>query len=272
MAPSFEAAKAGYGNLWRSMTIRPGKRAALENAARKILAGKSRYLKVERTTGVPWFVIGVIHYREADCNFGCHLHNGDPLTARTYHVPAGRPLSGIPPFTWEFSATDALAIDGLSAVTDWSIERIGYMCERFNGLGYISLGVNSPYVWAGSNLYGDPPNTGKYIRDGVFDRGAIDSQLGCMPILKVMMELDASIAVWLGSPLKPVPPPPDVEPVPVKPPVKPPVRPPAKPAVGLGIGAAIAALAHWWGAHPGVTVGLFIAAIAIFAFIMSRQK
>ena len=266
--PPFEAAKAGYGNLWRSMKIRPERRAALESAARKILRGKSRYLTVERSTGVPWFVVGLEHYREADCSFACHLHNGDNghpdangrLTVRTRQVPAGRPVSP-PPWTWEDSARDALAIDGLNKITDWGIERIGYMVEKFNGEGYFGHGVNSPYVWAGSNLYGDSPNVGKYVADHDFDPNAIDTQLGCMPLLSVMMEQDASIAVWLGSPQKP----------PVKPPVTPPVKPPVHP-VPVAAGGIAAALALWFGAHPGVVVAVFIAAFAIFAFIMSKQK
>jgi lysozyme family protein len=66
-------------------------------------------------------------------NFNRHLHNGDPLTSRTVHVPAGRPKSGTPPFTWEQSAVDALAYDGLTQVTDWSIEHVAYVFENFNG-------------------------------------------------------------------------------------------------------------------------------------------
>src|SRR5262249_44398098 len=126
------------------MTIRPERRAALETAARKILRGKSRYLAVERATGVPWFVIGVLHYRESDCSFLTHLHNGDPLSGRTYHVPAGRPPTGNPPFTWEASAKDALSYEGFASIHDWPIERIGYSCERYNGGGYYGQDVNSP--------------------------------------------------------------------------------------------------------------------------------
>src|SRR5712691_8284880 len=219
------------------MKIRPERRAALESAARKILRGKSRYMTVERSTGVPWFVIGLEHYREADCSFACHLHNGDNgypdangrLTVRTRQVPAGRPASA-PPWTWEDSARDALAIDGLNRVLDWGIERIGYMCEKFNGEGYFGHDVNSPYVWAGSNHYGDPPNTGKYVADHVFDPRTIETQLGCMP------------------------------------PVEPPVQPGAKHAAGAGIAAMVAGLAYWLGAHPAVVITLFVAVLAAFAF------
>jgi lysozyme family protein len=41
--------------------------------------------------GIPWYVVAVIHNMEAGQNLRTHLHNGDSLTARTVHVPAGRP-------------------------------------------------------------------------------------------------------------------------------------------------------------------------------------
>jgi lysozyme family protein len=59
---------------------------------------------------VPWELIAALHEREAGGSFKGHLHNGDPLTGRTYHVPAGRPAKGSPPFTWEASAIDALTM------------------------------------------------------------------------------------------------------------------------------------------------------------------
>lgn len=279
--PSFEAAKAGYGKMYRSMTIRPERRAALEHTARTILRGKSRYLVVERTTGVPWFCIGLIHDREADCNFACHLHNGDNgapdamgrLTRRTTHVTAGRPLSA-PPWTWEQSAKDALAVDGLDRITDWSIERILYMNEKFNGGGYVGHNVNSPYIWGGSNHYGDrsdPEQHGKYTSDGVYNPNFIDTQLGCAPMLAVMMEMDPSIAVWLGSPLKTTVPAPEPKPTPV--PVEPSVaKKVAKHTATTTVATGAAAAAHWWGFHPGATVAVFVAAFIIFAIIMSKLK
>jgi lysozyme family protein len=268
--PSFETARAGYGNLWRSMTVRPSSRAALETAARKILRGKSRYMAVERATGIPWFVIGVLHYRESDCSFASHLHNGDPLSRRTYHVPAGRPPTGNPPFTWEASAKDALSYEGFASIHDWSIERIGYSCEKYNGGGYYGQDVNSPYAWAGSNHYGTRPNVGKYTSDGHFDPSAVDQQLGCMPLIAVMMELDSSISLWLGGDHK-IPPPPDVEPPPPKPEPKSPKKPRVHPAPVVAGGAA-AALAHYFGAHPALVLALFIAAFIGFAIFMSKRR
>ena len=74
-------------------------------------AARARYASVSAQTGVPWWVIGLIHMMEAGQSFRCHLHNGDPLTARTVQVPAGRPKTGQPPFIWEESAADALLVE-----------------------------------------------------------------------------------------------------------------------------------------------------------------
>ena len=88
--------------------MRPSRRAAVNQLAARISASRPRYEKVGKALGIPWYVVGIIHSLEASGNFTRHLHNGDPLTARTTHVPAGRPKTGKPPFTWEQSAIDAL--------------------------------------------------------------------------------------------------------------------------------------------------------------------
>ena len=41
-------------------------------------------------------------------DFNRHLHNGDPLSSRTTHIPQNRPVKGKPPFTWEESTIDVL--------------------------------------------------------------------------------------------------------------------------------------------------------------------
>ena len=61
--------------------------------------------------------------------------------------------------------------------------------EEYNGLGYASRGVPSPYVWSGTDQY----RSGKYVRDRVYDPNAVDSQLGCAGLLMAMMALDRSI-------------------------------------------------------------------------------
>jgi lysozyme family protein len=83
----------------------------------------------------------------ASLNFNRHLHNGDPLTARTVQVPAGRPKTGEPPFTWEESATDALMLEKLDQWEDWSVPGTLYKLEQYNGWGYrlAHPDVKSPY-------------------------------------------------------------------------------------------------------------------------------
>jgi lysozyme family protein len=114
---------------------------------------------------MPWALIGVIHAMECGFNFATHLHNGDPLTNRTKHVPAGQPQTGTPPFSWESSAIDALTHEGFNTVTDWSIPHMLYLLEKYNGFGYRKMGKPSPYLWSFSNLY----EKGKYVADGRFD-------------------------------------------------------------------------------------------------------
>lgn len=162
---------------------------AVRSVASLILRNKSRYQYVEKITGVPWFFIGCIHYREADCNFHCHLHNGDPLTTRTVHVPNNRPPHGEPPFTWEESAIDALQMRGLKSGKVTSVETFAYEAEGYNGWGYRGKGVTSPYLWSGTNEH----ERGKYIADHVYDQNAIDKEEGVMPILQQLMQLDPSI-------------------------------------------------------------------------------
>src|SRR5678815_3687423 len=116
---TFEARKPVYTTLWAQMDIKPERLALVTTQADKIISFKDRYQPIVDATGVPFYVIGLIHLRESNFDFSTHLHNGDSLKARTYHVPAGRPLAGSPPFTFEESAIDALRQKGYDKITDW---------------------------------------------------------------------------------------------------------------------------------------------------------
>ncbi|MFL6814014.1 MAG: hypothetical protein ACJ8EK_08230, partial [Bradyrhizobium sp.] len=122
------------------------------------------------------------------------------------HVPAGRG-----PFkSWEDAAVDALVLCPPFAARneDWSIGGTLTLLETYNGLGYASRGIPSPYLWAGTDQY----TSGKYVRDGLYDPNAVDKQPGCAGLLMAMMALDRTIAsktpFILSS--KPVPRPPDI--------------------------------------------------------------
>lgn len=185
MAYSFEALKEKYSRLWDTMEVRPEWHGRCAAAARQIMAGKSRYETVSGQTGVPWFVVGLIHSLECGLNWRGALCNGDPIHKKTVNVPRGMgPWS-----TWEDAAVWALRYDRLDKVTDWSAARAAYSLEGFNGWGYAMRGLSSPYLWSGSNQY----TRGKYVSDGVWDGNAVSQQAGAMCILKCMMEIDSTI-------------------------------------------------------------------------------
>lgn len=191
------ARAAKYEEQWDVMHQRPERIGGTMVAAKRILAGKEQYKKVELALGVPWLVVGIIHERESSCNFKTHLHNGDPLTARTKHVPAGRPLTGNPPFGWITSAIDALRMKSADTFGPWTIGATGVFWEDFNGRGYLNRGLPSPYVLAGTDLY----TKGKYVADGKFDKNFVDPQPGCFALLQCLIQLDPSIVGDQEQPL-----------------------------------------------------------------------
>jgi len=197
---SFQSLEDGYNRNWANLQIRPTASASATKTANQLLKGKDTYQRIQAKTGVPWYFIGLCHYREASFNFGKYLGNGQPLDQVTTDVPRGRgPFTGANAFV--DGAVDALRLQSLVGASDWSIARILYRLEGYNGFGYHNFGVNSPYLYGGSTLYGPPEaKGGKYISDGVFSASAIDTQLGTAVILKALMALDSSISFDASSP------------------------------------------------------------------------
>jgi lysozyme family protein len=163
--------------------------------AMAVMAHRSRYEAVASATSVPWWWIGCVHQREASGSFRAHLHNGDPLTARTVHVPAGRPVAGSPPFTWETSAADALTMRGINGAA-WTVADALAEAERYNGLGYQHRGLRSPYLWGGTILQ----QPGKYVADGHFDPTAWDNQIGVAALMSVLAGLGVVLTPAGGMP------------------------------------------------------------------------
>lgn len=268
--PTFEQTRASYRALWDGMIVE--KKAAADAAARRILAGKPRYQAVEKQTGVPWFFIGLCHLREGNLSFETYLGNGQSIRRVTTIVPKGR--GPFPDF--ESGARDALQKQGLTAIHDWSLERIAYCLEGFNGFGYRAHGVHSPYLWAGTNRY----TRGKYISDGVFDANAVDSQLGSMAVLASLAALDADVARFIGIAKLAAAPANENAPAPVTPIALPaPAEQPAAKQTGKhdGIAATIiaailaaAASAYTWAQHhlPGIFIG--VVALVVLALVAFR--
>lgn len=217
---SFEKLRDEYRTLWAQMRVIKTTEARAQ--ARKICAtgAKERYKTVEKKSGVPWFVVGVLHMRESNGNFNTWLHNGDPMrrggqAVKTVNVPKGRPPN--PNVDWETGAVDALVnVENLDEIKDWGPDHVAYASEKFNGFGYRNptRNIPSPYLWGGTNIQ----KPGKFVKDGVYDPTVMDEQIGSMAVLSEIMAIDPE-ARFVEQKSEPVAPPP--APTPSPPPISP---------------------------------------------------
>jgi lysozyme family protein len=183
-----------YGKLFRELRINTSATNELNRVARFVTSAraKEQYQQVETDTHVPWYIVGALHYREANLNFMGHLHNGDPLLMQTVHVPAKRPPRPWPPADvsdpaqlWRLSAKDAL--DRLSRmIPTWTVERMCFGLEAYNGFGCRLHGIKSPYLWN----YTDAYTEGGFPRDHEFDPHYRSKQAGLVTIIKKLNEID----------------------------------------------------------------------------------
>jgi lysozyme family protein len=188
---SYSSWQAGYQKLWDTMQIKPSALTEVDRIAKAIARNAARYQVIEKATGVPWYVIAVIHNLEGSMDFGTHLHNGNSLRARTFDVPKGRPLKGNPPYKWEDSAIDAVLMKvneqkAWKNPPGWSITELLYKMEVYNGTGYRpkSVNINTPYLWAGSQHY----TRGKYYTDGKYSPTVVSAQMGVAVVIRRMMD------------------------------------------------------------------------------------
>lgn len=175
---------------WSDVKINPEKEALVHSvAARLVAAGaKEVYQKISALTHVPWWIIAVIHEREASQNWTANIAQGDPWNKVSTHVPKGR---------GPFKSFVAAAVDALyncppyaAKWKDWSIGGALTLLELYNGLGYeIYHHEASPYIWAATNHQ----EWGKYVADKQWSATVWDQQLGSAAMIKKMMELDPSI-------------------------------------------------------------------------------
>jgi len=177
---------AANGQRWKVARLTRG---GFDVVARRLCrdSAKQVYLEIQRATGVPWFIIAVIHEREASQRFDCQLGQGDPLNQVSTHDPKGR---------GPFATFQAGAIDALTACSpftarnhDWSAGGALTALELYNGLGYFFKGDASPYVWSGTDQY----VSGKFVADHVYDPDTVDVQLGCAGVLLAMSQIDSSV-------------------------------------------------------------------------------
>lgn len=173
-----------YTRLFASCQVNPARRSEVAWHCERLVANRAQYDKVASGSDVPWWFVGIVHALEASFNFAAHLHNGDPLTARTVQVPKGRPVRWNPPNDWVSSAIDAMRFQGFDGADDWSLAATLYRFEAYNGFGYRRRDLPTPYLWSFSNHYA----AGKFVRDGRFDPSAVSKQCGAAVMLKAMVE------------------------------------------------------------------------------------
>jgi lysozyme family protein len=175
----------------QKMRVNASLTTSLDGVARRLVApaAKQQYQAISAITRVPWFVIAVIHEREASQHFDRNIAQGDPWNRPSVNVPAGR---------GPFASFQDAAIDALTKCApfaahwgDWSLGGALTLLEQYNGLGYARRDLPSPYIWASTDQY----VRGKFIRDHVFDPTVVDSQLGCAAMLARMKVADPSIAL-----------------------------------------------------------------------------
>ena len=174
---------------WQKCQITPSRLSEVKAVAGNLVNPKYKedYQNIAKATSVPWFVVAVIHEREADQNFSCSIAQGDSWNEVSRHVPKGRG-----PFTSFYDA----ALDALircppyaAKWKDWSAGGTLTLLEEYNGLGYEEYHAEaSPYNWGAT----DQEEWGKYTNDGRWTR-VWDTQIGCAAMLKQMMVLDTSI-------------------------------------------------------------------------------
>lgn len=238
--PDLNALAAANARRWNAASVTRN----FAGIAKKLVDAKARYQAVEAKTGVPWFIIAVIHMRESSQSWTRSLAQGDPIDRVSTHVPKGRG-----PFkSWEDAAIDALVNchPFLAKKKNWTLGPALANLEAYNGLGYATKGRPSPYLWAGTTEY----SSGKYVADGVYDPNHVDTQPGCAGLIKAMQAIDPSIKFGTPAPV-----------------VKKDV---ATVIIGASVPPAAAAAAGWSWSEVALTA--FIAAGVITAVVLLIKK
>lgn len=182
---------------WQKCQITPDRMNEAAQVAKRLVAptAKGIYSQIQELTGVPWWVVAVIHEREASQSWMANIAQGDPWGHVSRHVPKGRG----PFHSFVDAAVDALKNCAPKAADwkDWSAGGTLTILEEYNGLGYEEYHAEaSPYIWGATNQ----EQRGKYVGDGEYSAATWDTQLGCAAMLQAMMVLDKSISFTAAKP------------------------------------------------------------------------
>lgn len=147
-----------------------------------------RYEEVAAATGVPAALIAALDERESGADLTRGLGQGDRWDRVSTHVPKGHgPFS-----SWAAAAIYYARYDHLDDNSaPWTMPYVCWKAEAWNGFGPRAHGINSGYLWAGTNEY----HGGKYVADGVWDPSIVDQQNGIVPIILAMVALVPRLAI-----------------------------------------------------------------------------
>lgn len=189
MEHPFPKLKPEYAHLLSVMRVRPECEKLVDEVAVKLVGYKTRYEPVSQHDGVPVVFIAASFEREASSDFTRNAAQGWPLHTRSRWVPQNGPFP-----TWQASALAAYHLNGLDKVGggNWTWELMCFYGELFNGFGYRdAYRMHSPYLWGGTNIQ----TPGKFVKDHEFDKNLMDPQLGIIPVMRRMIDLDQSLAL-----------------------------------------------------------------------------
>lgn len=189
MRHPFEVLKPEYSQLLSIMTVRPDRRKLVDDAAVKLIGLKTRWAPISEANGVPIVLMAASFEREASSNFEKNPAQGWSWRSHSKIIPYNGPFP-----SWRAAALEAYRLNGLDRVgrDNWTWELMCFYGETFNGFGYRDWhGMHTPYLWACTNIQ----TVGKYTDDGHFDAAHWDSQIGIVPVMRRMIEIDPTLAL-----------------------------------------------------------------------------
>lgn len=154
-----------YNNKFMSFTPYAWATKGAMGILRRIEEYKVIYNAVKNVINIPVIMIGTIHYLECNNNFSLTIRDGGKLRNKDWVDDA---ISVLKPYS---------LVKGV-----WTVPVCLWAMERYNGLGYRKRGIETPYLWSGTNLY----KKGKFVRDGVFDPNAVSKQVGGAVIFRML--------------------------------------------------------------------------------------
>jgi lysozyme family protein len=195
----------------RIMEVLPRSEGNLNEFLEKYEENKARYEKVAEKVHLPAMLIAALHNMESNMNFDRYLHNGDPLGEMTSNEPVGilfrkdqweesaihalggniRDNNGTPSMKYFQDIREELGIT--EDTTD--IGKMLTLAEKYNGLGYRYKGLQSAYIYGGTNVM----NHGKFVADGEFDPNVTSKRIGVASMLMKVQSTENNIPIKIAE-------------------------------------------------------------------------